>query len=157
MKLSHFSPTEPRESELSKPPFERAGCVLKPGWNGFVERGGWECGHAPPGIREMLRDAAQPAQPLFAHQPQKEGTEPRLSHLPGSALWFIEAFPGEQFREGSGSRGHPRCRGDQGLQGLVVPFAFLKPELLLILSLTAGTGGELCADLGKGCFEKFGF
>lgn len=100
---------------------------------------------------------------LYLHiNPRKEGTKPRLSRLPGfssccSAI-YLKVFTGGEFQGGEqvpGSSLLPLAEGIRDFRGSLVTFAFLKPELLLLLLLTAllptprGQDWELCAVVGK--------
>lgn len=115
----------------------------------FIKRGRLSRagGNAPaeiPGFGEKPREkssdlqAANLSRYLYIN-PQKEGTKPRLSHLPGfGSGWFRHLF-GSVYRgscagDGSGSRvtaAAPRCR-DRGFQGLAAGFCLPKaaPDVL---------------------------
>lgn len=159
MKFSHFSPREPRESDLSKAPFERDGRVLKPLWSAVHWEGavqdGWKWSHRDAGI---LREdeGNQLSLSRYLHiNPRRRGQSLAYLICQGLVLAAQPLIYSEYFPGSCDPRAIPGWR-DQGFEGLTGAFAFGKPELLLLLlpALWAQHRTELCAARWKLLYKK---
>lgn len=129
MKFSHFSPREPRESDLSKAPFERDGRVLKllwsaVHWEGAVQ-GGWKWSHRDAGI---LREdeGNQLSLSRYLHiNPRRRGQSLAYLICQGLVLAAQPLIYSEYFPGSCDPRAIPGCR-DQGFEGLTGAFCFWK-------------------------------